>query len=185
MRYTEGTWQFKSHIYSLISLNLLHMKHSHTASPHIAATNLTFHGVGIFPFLSLLTPKYKYESFAQSKEKYILFCSPTKTHFISIYCYFPLCSLIRQCAVILCCYSITYLKERMTANLFTIQKAFSFCKRWLSLMVAARTCGRTDSCTLTSWIFIDKYWTSSLLRISVTNFVLLWRASNTPRTFSN
>lgn len=64
----------------------------------------------------------------------------------------------------------------MTANLFTVQKACAFCKRQLSLMVAARMCGHTDSCTLTSWIFIDIYWTSSLLRISITNFVLLWRA---------
>lgn len=76
------------------------MKHRQTVNPHIAGTNFIIHGVGIFPFSQLLTPKYKYKSFAQCRGSYMFFSS-IKTHFISMHHYFPLCSLNRQCAVLL------------------------------------------------------------------------------------
>lgn len=58
----------------------------------------------------------------------------------------------QQRAAALCCYSPIHLKERVTAKLFTTQKAFSFWKQWLGLVVAAGMCGHMDSCTLASWI---------------------------------
>lgn len=58
----------------------------------------------------------------------------------------------------MCCYSIMYLKERMSAKIFTIYKASSFWKQWLSLMVVPGSlmvvpgmCGEMDSCTFASW----------------------------------
>lgn len=58
----------------------------------------------------------------------------------------------------MCCYSIMYLKERMSAKIFTIYKASSFWKQWLSLMVVPGRlmvvpgmCGEMDSCTFASW----------------------------------
>ena len=54
-------------------------------------------------------------------------------------------------AMTLCCYSIMYLKERMSAKVFTIYKASSFWKQWLSLMVVPGMCGEMDSCTFASW----------------------------------
>lgn len=65
-----------------VSLNMLYMKHRHTANPHIAAADLTFHGVGTSPFSYLLIPKYK------NKENYILFSSPSKN------CILLLCIII-------------------------------------------------------------------------------------------
>lgn len=58
----------------------------------------------------------------------------------------------------MCCYSIMYLKERMSAKIFTIYKASSFWKQWLSLMVVPGSlmvvpgmCGEMDSCTFAGW----------------------------------
>lgn len=58
----------------------------------------------------------------------------------------------------MCCYSIMYLKERMSAKIFTIYNASSFWKQWLSLMVVPGSlmvvpgmCGEMDSCTFASW----------------------------------
>lgn len=95
--------------------------------------------------------------------------------------HFPLCSLNRQCAIILCCYSTIYLKERMTGSYLPYRRHFlsgddgSALWQQLACVVVRIAVLLQVGFNI---IYILVYWTFRLLRINGTlNFVLLWEAT--------